>query len=768
MQKHVVLALLFIFIVSAQVRAAGDDAGIDLNQSILKERGADWEDYLNPDGSYRRIIYTGLRNYWNGTGYEPIDTAIVEQEGKFKVEKGAYKAHWDDGKSVRFRKGDYYFTYQGKEISRGKPKHILASIKEGESQKNKNKIKFKGIYPSIDVEYIYYPDLLKENIILNKAPDLSADKNDTLDFSGYVEYSGGLETWVNGTRQEVDFSTSEAIEFRAGDDVEFTLLPPVAEDANNSRIRGEYELVRADGKILLSVKVPYEWLINSSRVYPVVVDPSISIRNSADTFVNEWYDDTNFGYEHYLEVQSWYFSNERILLRFALTSPLPPGATITGATLKMLAYEADTGRTIDVWSVDNYWYEYTVTWNNQPPNITKLSSSPSGLGLRKWDVTSEVLKKWGNPLFLKLIDSVEGNKEWYKYQRYYSWEYSTYKNQPGTDPYLEILYTEPQNDCKLGSDASNTFSSANLIYPPITCSGYLDPADRSDYYRFTVTSGYTIDATMTPPSGANFNLYLYDPNNVLKKWSVRTGDSSESISYTADSSGDWRIEIYQITGSGTYSLSAALADKTPPPAPVISSSTHPDQNKWYSNNNTIFMWTTPSDISGIAGYSYALDQSPSTTPDGSVDTTDNLKSYSNIADGTWYFHVIAKDNAGNWGSASHYKVNIDVTSPSVSISSPANNTIFASSTTPVPVSWSGLDFTSGIHNYEIQLDNNGWINKGMLTSHTFYGVGTGTHTIYVKAVDKAGNTAIASVSFKVQSLPDLSISSDDIAIEKVS
>lgn len=144
----------------------------------------------------------------------------------FKVEKGAYKVQWSNGKGFKFQKDRYYLSYQGKEISRGKSKKVLASIKEGEGKKDKNKIKFKEIYPSTDVEYIYYPDLLKENIILSKAPGLAGEQNDTLDFSGYVEYSSGLEIWVNGTNQEADFSTSEAIEFRAGDKVEFTLLPP--------------------------------------------------------------------------------------------------------------------------------------------------------------------------------------------------------------------------------------------------------------------------------------------------------------------------------------------------------------------------------------------------------------------------------------------------------------------------------------------------------------------------------------------------------------
>jgi hypothetical protein len=90
-------------------------------------------------------------------------------------------------------------------------------------------------------------------------------------------------------------------------------------------------------------------------------------------------------------------------------------------------------------------------------------------------------------------------------------------------------------------------------------------------------------------------------------------------------------------------------DNTDPPKPIISSLTHPDEGEWYCDRSPIFTWTTPSDISGIACYSYALDHSHWTTPDETCDTTGNSKSYYNLDDGTWYFHVRAKDNASTCG-----------------------------------------------------------------------------------------------------------------------
>jgi len=63
--------------------------------------------------------------------------------------------------------------------------------------------------------------------------------------------------------------------------------------------------------------------------------------------------------------------------------------------------------------------------------------------------------------------------------------------------------------------------------------------------------------------------------------------------------------------------------------------------------NATFIGPPPIFKSGIACYSYTIDHSHWTTPDETCNTTGNSKSYTDLADRTWYFHVRAKDNAGN-------------------------------------------------------------------------------------------------------------------------
>jgi hypothetical protein len=133
--------------------------------------------------------------------------------------------------------------------------------------------------------------------------------------------------------------------------------------------------------------------------------------------------------------------------------------------------------------------------------------------------------------------------------------------------------------------------------------------------------------------------------------------------------GGWEVysSSFTVTGSSTayyYSEDEAgnteaekstqiRIDKTPPPAPVIFSSTH-TEDIWSTSDAPSFSWTEPYDTSGIAGYSCEFDNSLDTIPDTASEGTDTSKSYSDVAGGAWYFHVRAKDGAGNWGITDHY------------------------------------------------------------------------------------------------------------------
>ncbi|MDI6781243.1 MAG: carboxypeptidase-like regulatory domain-containing protein, partial [bacterium] len=143
-----------------------------------------------------------------------------------------------------------------------------------------------------------------------------------------------------------------------------------------------------------------------------------------------------------------------------------------------------------------------------------------------------------------------------------------------------------------------------------------------------------------------------------------SGAPTVSVTVPEDGVYMFKISVYDNAGNpaaGNYVSRCIQIDTQPPAAPTISSPTHPDSNKPSMANNVTFRWTDSPDTSGIAGYSYVMDNSPATIPDEVVNFNWESISISNysLSNGTWYFHLRARDNAGNWSPASHYQVQIN-------------------------------------------------------------------------------------------------------------
>jgi hypothetical protein len=92
-------------------------------------------------------------------------------------------------------------------------------------------------------------------------------------------------------------------------------------------------------------------------------------------------------------------------------------------------------------------------------------------------------------------------------------------------------------------------------------------------------------------------------------------------------------------------------------------------------------------------------------------------------------------------------ITLDTTPPAATITSPSEGQKIQSST--VTVAWSGSDGGSGIEKYEVKLDSGSWLSKGVLTTHSFTNVSNGSHTVYLKATDNAGNSKEYTRSFSI-------------------
>jgi hypothetical protein len=126
------------------------------------------------------------------------------------------------------------------------------------------------------------------------------------------------------------------------------------------------------------------------------------------------------------------------------------------------------------------------------------------------------------------------------------------------------------------------------------------------------------------------------------------------------------VEVDNVGNMGPSTNDSIIIDQLEPDTPVITSSTHPVNTKYYSNDSPSFSWTWPEDLSNVTQFSVKLNTVSSYIPDPLVDTvlTTNFTNYFNVDDGVNFFHVRTYDKAGHWSlGSSSFKLFIDTTAP---------------------------------------------------------------------------------------------------------
>ena len=297
---------------------------------------------------------------------------------------------------------------------------------------------------------------------------------------------------------------------------------------------------------------------------------------------------------------------------------------------------------------------------------------------------------------------------------------------------------------------SNTFAaSSDGVYPLV--------ASAPDNAGNTATTSATIKLDTVPPSlGASaspvdgvggwyvspaiVNATASDATSGLAGVQVRVdgGDWQDGSTVTVDTDGTHSAEFQAWDQAGNHSSTSPLmvqVDSTPPVADA--SLPAPDGlNGWYVSPVTIT--ANSSDVvSGLASQGISLDGS-SWAPSVTIST-----------DGTYTVQVHAQDNAGNSANSSK-TVQVDATVPSASLEMPpanGNNSWYIS---PVTVSASGSDATSGVASQLVSLDGSAWSSSLTLPTD-------GIYTVQARVIDNAGNATTVSQTVQIdQTQPSVS------------
>ena len=294
-------------------------------------------------------------------------------------------------------------------------------------------VEYEDSFPEIDVQYTVDSETDKEDFILNT--------KHSMDSIVIRLETNGLNAFLNDDRTVSLYpSDSETAVFHMSAPYMYDAAGAVCHDIDVS-------LAKSGEGYLISYTPDREWLDDSSRVYPVVIDPTIytdrDTSNIDDTYVHPG----DYAGQHYGEtsfkVGTYQGKLNRAFLRF-LHYPgiLGNGSTITSAILRLYTVSGTTtANDFSIYEVFSPWQPGTITWNShQSMSVTDLGhGAPSGsvnfiYSLWITDAVKRAINGQNTGFMLRYF--IESTNDW---NQIISGNHAT----SGSRPQIEINYTRP-------------------------------------------------------------------------------------------------------------------------------------------------------------------------------------------------------------------------------------------------------------------------------------------------------------------------------------
>lgn len=707
--------------------------------------------WRNPDNTLTSRVHGAPVNFLDGGQWRSIDTSvIVDGSGGFRVAAAPFEARFAGSSEAETLMS---FAHGGVRLEVAPPTGALPGVVPVVAG---NVVTYPDLLPGVDVRYVVGRTMVKEDLILRDRLSVAPV------FAFPVRMVGGsLRIASAGGYEVVDTDGTARLSLPPGfmTDADPGTWSPAGHGTVEMAVSGA---TGATGTLRL-VPDP-AWLADPARVFPVFVDPTVQIHGSSCF----WHGcaGTSVDAEVFQGSPDWN-GNQNWVGFLGRWIDDVGGEAGPWERVSYVHYDSTVFRYSDIYSGawqgywawkecpqnSEYWmYAIGGAWNNgtgapdaSMPPITWNRRAwfgdawhhgtgggyihvATGLHWNRWDITGWVAN-WANGAWpnrgITLDTQGSGNC---RFRRL-----AAHENGDGSDSYIEVNHHDPTPDTPTLVAGTGTFSSS----PTLTAS-YRDRNGEPGLVQITVE---TAAGAFVASSGSMQS----NCGSCNLSWSPNLGEGSYR----------WRAYAYDDTTASPWSAYGTLViDPSAPPAPTLSSSTHPDQQVWSTNNDPAFSWSA-SDLSGVTGYSYTLDQAASTTPDTTSEGTATAKTYTDVGDGPWWFHVRARNGAGLWGPAAHHKIQIDTAAPAApgvsSSSHPDPGTYYANSS--FTASWSAPVDVSGIAGYGVVVDTQPATNPTTVTqTATTYSTsrGDGTWYLHVRAKDAAGNWgATAHLPFRV-------------------
>ena len=272
------------------------------------------------------------------------------------------------------------------------------------------------------------------------------------------------------------------------------------------------------------------------------------------------------------------------------------------------------------------------------------------------------------------------------------------------------IHLKVQSGAGLWSQTAHYEVQIDTTAPKLILSSPTHP--NSDQWYADNSPTVTWDIVETETSGIAGYSWVWDnsPLIVPDETLNLPGDATFQIPHSAfripHSDGVWYFHLKAYDNAGNVSETAHYKiqiDSATPAVPKIRSLTHPS-GQWTSNSMLELNWQSPAAVSGIARYSFLLDHDPSTVPDEQITANVISKTFANLPDGTWYFHLRAKSATGLWSDTAHYETRVDTEPPSIEIDFPQSGKWYNESITEYygqardevsGIAWNTLEYRYG-------------------------------------------------------------------------
>lgn len=567
MKRLTALSLLLVMLCSAfMVGTAAPAAEPEITDpkqlgEVLELREKNSETYRLEDGSYECVVFAEDKYFEDETGklVEISNTVVPEKHtiaGKeygFTNEANSNRIYFSENEPsvlVSTGKQDLAFNI----VTDRAVTPVIGGLKDvGEiaeySLSGDTCFAYMNAFEHTDLVYKVRNSMLKEYIVLN---DASAPREFTFTFDteGYTVSHTEYDT--------VGFYDGDGeLVFELGD-----LFAVDSADAYTDELTytiGE----TVDGKTDITVTLSDDYLNDSERVYPILVDPSVKISGTyetQDSFVSSLYPTTNYYTKKYIRM-GWdsNYNIRRTYIRFNLPTSVPSNG-ISSSYMKLKKHDCGYDPELKAYRVTGSWTSNAITWNNKPSYTTTNASATAVELSNDWYrfYVTDIVKKWydgtyQNYGFMVRNATESGTGYW-----------STFYSSDADDSYkpeLWIVYSEPTytvsyygNGSTGGSAPTSQSSVAGASVVIKANSGNLVKKDCDFMGWNTSPSGngttYSVGQTITMP---NHNLNLY------AKWRTETYEIGiEAISdYSSIGMPTLNTSISCVTGLSTALLNSS-------------------------------------------------------------------------------------------------------------------------------------------------------------------------------------------------------------------